>query len=175
MGFVPCEPALDRIVGSNAENRIERTDGDSIEKNDQELIRIRREKRERLLNTMAERTQPTVEPPRAMPDQPVLVTDQTMKAVLNAYPNVVVDCWAPWCGPCRYIAPVIEALAKDYTGTVVFGKLDVDQNPMAAQQFGIMSIPTLLIFKNGRFVDAVTGAMPRHTLEPILRAKLGLH
>jgi thioredoxin 1 len=100
------------------------------------------------------------------PGIPVEVTDGTFKEVLRRYPVVVVDCWAEWCAPCRMVAPVLEELARDYRGRILFGKLNVDSNVMTAQQYGIMSIPTLLIFKNGHLVDQFVGAMPRNMLEP---------
>ncbi|MGB9717559.1 MAG: thioredoxin [Thermoproteota archaeon] len=79
---------------------------------------------------------------------------------------MVVDCWAPWCGPCHMIAPIIEGLARDYSGKILFGKLNVDENPEASAQYEIVSIPTLLVFKNGKLVDRIVGAMPRRMLEP---------
>jgi thioredoxin 1 len=100
------------------------------------------------------------------PGIPVEVTDGTFKEVLRRYPVLVVDCWAEWCAPCRMVAPVLEELARDYRGRILFGKLNVDSNVMTAQQYGIMSIPTLLIFKNGHLVDQLVGAMPRNMLEP---------
>jgi thioredoxin len=78
---------------------------------------------------------------------------------------VVVDCWAPWCAPCRAIAPVVEQLAKDYRGRVVFGKLNVDENPETQYRFGIMAIPTLLVMKKGQEVDRIVGALPKNELE----------
>ncbi|UCG45906.1 MAG: thioredoxin [Candidatus Bathyarchaeota archaeon] len=99
-------------------------------------------------------------------DKPIEVTDATLKEITQGHAVVVVDCWAPWCGPCRMIAPIIEELARDYTGRIIFGKLNTDENPNAATQHGIMSIPTLLIFKNGQLVDRIVGAMPRQMLEP---------
>jgi thioredoxin 1 len=98
-------------------------------------------------------------------DHPVTITDSTFVETVKRYPLVVVDCWAVWCGPCRMIAPVIEELAKEYAGRVVFGKLNVDENPRVAAEFAIMAIPTLFIFKGGNPVDVIQGALPKAYLE----------
>ena len=98
-------------------------------------------------------------------DKPIQITDQTFEGTIRKYPIVVVDFWGQWCPPCHIIAPIIEELAKDYSGRVVFGKLNVDENQMIAAKYGIMAIPILLIFKNGKLVDQVTGALPRQQLE----------
>ena len=87
---------------------------------------------------------------------------------LNKHPLLVIDCWAPWCAPCRMVAPVIEELARDYQGQITFGKLNIDKNQTIAIKYQIMSIPTLLIFKNGQLVDQKIGAKPRAVLEPEL-------
>lgn len=100
------------------------------------------------------------------PVEPLKIEDSTFSQTIEKYPLVVVDCWAPWCAPCRMIAPVIDELASDYSGKIVFGKLNVDENPKTAGQYQIMSIPSLLIFKNGKRVDQIIGAMPREMLEP---------
>ena len=92
---------------------------------------------------------------------PVALTDATFDDFVKNNPLAVVDCWAEWCGPCRMIGPVVEQLAKDFAGKVMFGKLNVDQNPATAARFGIMSIPTLLILKDGTVVDSIVGAVPR--------------
>jgi thioredoxin 1 len=84
---------------------------------------------------------------------------------------VLVDFWAEWCGPCRMIAPSLEQLAQEFTGRAVVAKLNIDQNPRTPQKFGIMSIPTLYIFKNGRVVDKIVGAQPL----PALRQWLSRH
>jgi len=99
------------------------------------------------------------------PTKPVEVTDTTFSDFVNQYPAVVVDCWAPWCGPCRMISPVIEELASDYAGKVVFGKLNVDENPAVASEYGIMSIPTLLFARKGEVIDRLIGAVPRQIIE----------
>jgi thioredoxin 1 len=98
-------------------------------------------------------------------DKPIEVTDNTFAKTISNPGLVVVDCWAVWCGPCRMIAPIVEELAHDYVGKILFGKLNVDENPNTAQQYGIMSIPTLLVFKSGNLVDRIVGAMPRTMLE----------
>jgi thioredoxin len=89
---------------------------------------------------------------------------------LVAHPRLVVDFWAPWCGPCRVIAPVLEAIAGEQAGRVVIGKVNVDEQPALAARFSIRSIPTLLFFKNGVPVDTVIGAVPRAEIDKRLAA-----
>jgi len=95
------------------------------------------------------------------PDHPVEVTDVNFQDFVNAYDIAVIDCWAPWCGPCRMIAPVIEELSKELKGKVAFGKLNTDENQSTAMKFNIYAIPTLLIFKGGKLVDQMVGAFPK--------------
>ncbi len=99
-----------------------------------------------------------------MPGKPIDVTDDTIEKVVQEHPLVVVDCWAPWCGPCKMLSPVIEELAGDMQGDVVFAKLNTDENQQTAKQYGIMSIPTLLLFKDGELVDQQQGALPEDML-----------
>lgn len=98
------------------------------------------------------------------PSEPVSLTDADFDAFVTKYPLVVVDCWAPWCGPCRMVAPVVEALAKEMTGKVAFGKLNTDENPKTPTKFNINAIPTLLIYKGGKLADRIVGAMPKEQL-----------
>ncbi len=100
------------------------------------------------------------------PIEPIIVTDGKFEETVRKYPLVVVDCWAPWCGPCIMIAPIIEELAKKFQGKIVFGKLNTDENQETLKDYNIMSIPTLLIFRSGKIVDRNIGAMPREELEP---------
>jgi len=93
------------------------------------------------------------------------LTDDTFEEALKKYPKLVVDCWAPWCAPCRMIAPIIDKLSEKYSGQIQFAKLNTDQNQKTAMQNGIMSIPTLLIYRDGKLVDRVIGALPEPLLE----------
>lgn len=100
-----------------------------------------------------------------MPGKPVQATDATFDSIVSQYGLVVVDMWAPWCGPCRMLAPVIEQLAQEMKGRVVFAKVNTDENPMTAMKYRIMSIPTLLLFKNGALADRAVGALPADMLK----------
>lgn len=106
------------------------------------------------------------------PDAPVTITDEDFDEFVRKYPKVVVDCWAPWCGPCRMLSPTIDAIAKDMKGRVAFAKLNTDENFSTAARFRIMSIPTLLFFKNGQLVDRMVGAAPRHIVEQAIAKAL---
>jgi thioredoxin 1 len=101
------------------------------------------------------------------------VSDQTFESeVIKSSLPVLLDLWAPWCGPCRMVAPVIEGLAEKYDGKVKFCRLNVDENPQTAAKYRIMSIPTLMFFKNGQVTDTVIGAVPERTLQPKIDAIL---
>jgi len=100
---------------------------------------------------------------------PLQLTDANFWETVKGNPVVLVDFWAEWCGPCHRIAPTVEAIAKDYAGRLTVGKLNIDDNRRTAETFGVNSIPTLLVFKDGELVDAVVGAVPRPFLEETLQ------
>ena len=96
--------------------------------------------------------------------EPIKVTDETFQLAVEVQPMVVVDFWAPWCGPCRVLGPVIDRLAERYEGRVTFAKLNVDENPDTPLSFRVQSIPALLFFRNGQLVDRTVGALPESLL-----------
>ena len=104
--------------------------------------------------------------------EPIVLTDSNFKVEIAKYPIVLVDFWAPWCGPCRMVSPIIEQLAKEYSGKVAFGKVNVDENQMISGSFGIQSIPTMMIFKNGKAVDVMIGALPKTQIEIKIKQQL---
>lgn len=115
------------------------------------------------------KAQPAVKAVNAEPargsGQVLTLTDASFQQTISQSTPVLVDFWAPWCGPCRMVAPSVEKLAQEYAGRAVVGKLNVDENPVTAQRFQVMSIPTLLIFKNGQVVDTIVGAQPYQALQ----------
>ncbi len=102
----------------------------------------------------------------------VEATDANFEELIQSDKPVLVDFWAEWCGPCKMIGPVVEQLAGEYEGKAVIAKMDVDQNAQIPAKFGIRSIPTLMVFKNGQLVDKVIGAVPKNVLEQKLQAAM---
>ena len=100
------------------------------------------------------------------------LNDSNFDEAINGDKPVLVDFWAEWCGPCKMIGPVVEELAGDYEGKAVIAKLNVDENPQVTARFGVRSIPTLLVFKNGQVVDKQVGAVPKSVLSQKLQAQV---
>jgi thioredoxin len=123
---------------------------------DEELERIMQRK----MNEFSLRTKKNdnIEGNQSTTTTPITLTDQNFNEMVGRYPLLIVDFWAPWCGPCRMVSPVITELSQELAGKAVFGKLNVDENPMIASTFGIQSIPTIAIFRNGKAVDGIIGA-----------------
>jgi len=100
--------------------------------------------------------------------RPVILTDVTFDAETRKSGLILVDFWAAWCGPCLRVAPVLEQIAKERATTLRVGKLNVDENPRTAERFQVMSIPTMLLFKDGKLVDGIVGALPRAQIEAVI-------
>jgi thioredoxin 1 len=104
--------------------------------------------------------------------EPVVLTDSNFANEVAKYPIILVDFWAPWCGPCRMVSPIIEQLAREYSGRVAFGKVNVDENQITAASFGIQSIPTMMIFKGNKAVDVIVGARSKAQIQTKLKQHL---
>jgi len=154
------ESKLKKLIEESERLKEERLKKERRALKDEELERIKQDKLRQLMEKATETQKESVA------NKPVDLTDATFKEAIQNHTLVVVDCWAPWCGPCLYVSPIVEEIARDYAGKIFFGKLNVDGNRRVAMQYSIMSIPTLLVFKNGRLVDQIIGAMPRQMLEP---------
>jgi thioredoxin 1 len=127
---------------------------------DDEIERIKKAK----IRAMLERAQT-----QKLTSKPILLTDSNFHSEIAKHKLIVVDFWAPWCGPCRMVGPIIEELAAEYTGKVAFGKLNVDENAMVPSSFGVRGIPTLIIFKGGKIVDTLVGACSKSHIESKFR------
>ena len=130
--------------------------------NDKELNDILSRKRNELIERVKSTDGSSI---AAVIDSPILLTDSNFNNEVGKYPLMVVDFWAPWCGPCRMVSPVIEQLARELAGKVVFGKVNVDENRTVAGAFGIQSIPTIAILKNGKAIDGFVGAASKSQME----------
>lgn len=135
-----------------------------ISAEDEELRRIKEKKLKELMRLKEKKQE--------MSAKPVPVTDSNFSEIVDKHSLALIDCWAPWCGPCVAIAPIVEELAKEYAGKILFGKLNIDENPKTAERFRIFSIPTLLITKNGKEVDRIVGLVPKDQIEARLKKHL---
>jgi thioredoxin 1 len=136
------------------------------EHNDEEILEIKQRKLKEM-QKMA-----TMRSTMNSITRPIVLTDLNFREEISRYPVMLIDFWAPWCGPCRMVSPIIEQLASEYAGRVVFGKLNIDENQMVPRSFGIQSIPTMMILKNSRVVDILVGALPKAQIETKLRQHL---
>ncbi len=133
---------------------------------DEELERLTNKRLEEIITQKAKRASQPLE------DRPIVMTDSNFYSVVSKHKIMVVDFWAPWCGPCRMVSPIIEQLAREYAGRVAFGKLNVDENPRTSNSFQIRSIPMMLVFKDGKAVDGILGAVPKAVIESKFRNHL---
>jgi thioredoxin 1 len=138
------------------------------EENEDEIETINKRKYEELL-LESKKNKMRVEVIAKSDGKPITLTDANFSTEVPKHQIMVVDFWAPWCGPCRMVGPVIEQLAKEYAGKVAFGKLNVDENPMVAGSYGVQSIPTMIAFQNGKAVDGILGAVPKAQIENLFK------
>ena len=108
----------------------------------------------------------------AFPDVPIEITQDNFESVMENYPNVIIDFWAPWCGPCRAIAPTIDELAREFKGNVVFGKINTDEDQQMARNLGVMSLPTLVFFKDGKPTSKIVGSHNKKELTSQIKENL---
>jgi thioredoxin 1 len=134
-----------------------------ISEENAELKRIRENK---LRRSLGEKT-------KEMSTEPIIVTDSNFNETIKKHSLILIDFWAPWCGPCRALHPTIEELTREYAGRIMIGKLNVDENPNTAECYQVYSIPTLIIMKDGSEADRIVGLVPKKHIEAVLSKHLG--
>lgn len=132
---------------------------------DDELARIREKRKQELMDQMKQSGKPG-----SVSD----VNEAYFSQFVSAHPFVVIDFWAEWCGPCRRVAPVMDELAKEFSGKVVFGKCNTDENRHIAMEFNISAIPAIMLFKNGQLADRIIGAYPKEAIREKIVRRFGL-
>lgn len=138
--------------------------------NDDELLELRRRRVQEILDR---RTSGGTPPPAADPT-PTELRSEAIRAFLSEHPRVVVDVWAPWCAPCRMVAPVLDGLARKWYPKIRFAKVNADEEPLWTTQWGVSGIPTLLLFQQSRLVDRLVGAYPATVMESRFRSAFRL-
>jgi len=128
---------------------------------DNELEQIKQRKIQAMLNQAEQQKQ--------LNTNPLTITDDNFEKTLKTNPLIVVDFWAPWCGPCRMVGPIIEQLSAEYAGKVAFGKMNVDENQLVPSRFSVMSIPTIIVFSHGKAVERIVGAYPKAQIEAVFK------
>jgi thioredoxin 1 len=103
---------------------------------------------------------------------PLNLDDSNFSQTINKFPLLLVDFWAPWCGPCRMMSPLIDQIGREYMGKLVVGKVNVDENPTISRQFGISSIPTLLLFKKGQVINKIIGSVSKNKIDEMVKMHL---
>lgn len=134
---------------------------------DNELEQIKLRKIQAMLNQAYKEKQ--------LKNHPLTITDDNFNNTAKTSELLVVDFWAPWCGPCRMVGPVIEQLAAEYAGKVTFGKMNIDENQQVPNSLGIMSIPTIVVFHHGKAVDRIVGAYPKAQIEATFKRHIDNH
>ena len=104
--------------------------------------------------------------------EPITLSDSTFFETINKFPLMLVDFWAPWCGPCRMMSPIVDQIGRDYPGKLAVGKINVDENQLIARQFNVSSIPTLILFKRGKLLNKIIGAVSKNRINEMVKMHL---
>ena len=164
-----------RWNGEGGRAKREEGSAPAVDDEDAELAAIRARLRNELMQQTEQPPAQAQGPQPAAPAQALVpdIGEAEFEAFVRGHENVVIDCWAPWCGPCRIVGPIVEELARDMAGRVRFAKLNTDTSPRISQAFGIMSIPTLLVFRRAQLVDRIVGAHPKPQLAALVDRHFG--